>query len=101
MFLAARTGGAIGGARASRDVVVDSPAPTRARALRLTMGWRVFRACRRRKGEQGLQGGQVCEEGFEGEAFEEAILRDVPQVRVIDARFATICVGSRVVASVR
>jgi len=65
------------------------------------MGWRVFRACRRRKGEQGLQGGQVCEEGFEGEAFEEAILRDVPQVGVIDARFATICVGSRVVASVR
>ena len=39
------------------------------------------RVASRRKGEQGEQGGEVREEGRQGQASEEAILRDVPQVR--------------------
>jgi len=56
----------------------------RERALRLTT-----RSRRRRQGEQGEQGGQVCEEGRQGKASQEAILRHLPQVgratRVDDA----------------
>lgn len=36
---------------------------------------------RRRKGEQGQQGCEVREEGCQGQALEEALLPDLPQVR--------------------
>lgn len=62
-------------ARAKRERDTSS-ARERERALRLTT-----RSRRRRQGEQGEQGGQVCEEGRQGKASQEAILRHLPQVR--------------------